>query len=68
MKNNVKKCRLEKMWSIPELADKSGLNYVTIVRVEKGRPCHPKTKRKILEALGFSIEDRFKVFPELERE
>lgn len=47
-----------------ELARKAGLSPLTIDRVESGKPCRMDTKRKIVLALGFAVDDREKVFPE----
>ncbi len=65
--NNVKSLRESLMMSKAELARKSGLSSLTIDRVESGRSCRLDTKRKILNALGFKISDRGKVFADGER-
>jgi predicted transcriptional regulator len=44
------------------LARKAGISVLTISRVEKGFDCRLETKRKILKALGYSIEEKEKVF------
>jgi ribosome-binding protein aMBF1 (putative translation factor) len=64
VKNNVKKCREERMMSKTELARRALLSVLTIDRVERGENCRPKTKRQILKALGFEISDRHLVFPD----
>ncbi len=61
--NNVKKIREELLLSKAELARKAGISPITIGRIEKGLPCRLETQRKIIEALGFSISEREKVFP-----
>ena len=62
MRNNVKKLREERLLSKAELARKAGLSALTIDRVEAGMPCRMDTKRKIILALGMSIEEKDKVF------
>lgn len=44
--------RLDAMLSQRELAQKAGVSPATIVRIEAGRDVHPKTARKLAEALG----------------
>jgi DNA-binding XRE family transcriptional regulator len=50
------------MYSRSELARKAGVSPMTIERLEKGEDCRLDTKRKILLALGLTIEDKDKVF------
>lgn len=61
-KNNVKKLREQRLLSKAELARKAGLSALTIDRVEAGMPCRMDTKRKIILALGLTVEDRDQVF------
>jgi DNA-binding XRE family transcriptional regulator len=65
-KNNVRKIRLERMMSKAELARRANLSVLTVDRIEKGFGCRMDTKRKILEALGLSLDDRVRVFGEEE--
>lgn len=60
--NNVQRYREALMMSKAELARKAGLSTLTIDRIEAGRPCRLDTKRKILQALGFRVSDKEKVF------
>jgi len=60
--NNVKKVREAKMLSKAELARMAGISPLTLDRIEKGKDCRMATKRKILLALGLSIEQRNTVF------
>jgi DNA-binding XRE family transcriptional regulator len=60
--NRVRETRIERMMSKAELARRAGISVLTIDRVEKGLECRMDTKRKILEALGLSLEDRVRVF------
>ncbi len=62
MRNNVKKLRHERLLSKAELARKAGLSALTIDRVEAGMPCRMDTKRKIILALGMTVEEKDKVF------
>ena len=62
--NNVRDYRERLLMSKAELARKAGLSALTIDRVESGMPCRMDTKRKILLALGLSLGDKDKVFPE----
>jgi DNA-binding XRE family transcriptional regulator len=64
--NNVRKIRLERMMSKAELARRANLSVLTVDRIEKGFGCRMDTKRKILEALGLSLDDRVRVFGEEE--
>ncbi len=65
-KINVRKIRIERMMSKAELARRANLSVLTIDRIEKGFGCRMDTKRKILEALGLSLDDRVRVFGEEE--
>jgi DNA-binding XRE family transcriptional regulator len=60
--NNVKKVREAKMLSKAELARMAGISPLTLDRIEKGKDCRMATKRKILLALGLSIEQKNTVF------
>jgi DNA-binding XRE family transcriptional regulator len=60
--NNVKKIREAKMVSRSELARLAGISPLTLQRIEKGKDCRMATKRKILLALGLSIEQKHTLF------
>jgi predicted transcriptional regulator len=45
-----------------ELARKAGVSSLTIDRVERGEACRLETMRKIILALGYSLEEKEKVF------
>ena len=64
--NNVRRLREALLLSKAELARRAGVSVLTVDRVERGRPCRLDTKRKIILALGFDLEDRGKVFLDLE--
>jgi len=60
--NNVRKMREAKMLSKAELARLAGISPLTLDRIEKGKECRLSTKRKILLALGLTIEQKHTVF------
>jgi DNA-binding XRE family transcriptional regulator len=60
--NRVRKTREEKMISKAELARKAGVSVQTIDRIEKGMSCRLDTKRKILLAFGYPLEEKEKIF------
>ena len=62
--NNLREIREERLISKAELARLAGVSPVTIDRIEHGEVCRVETMRKIVLALGFTLEDRDKVFPE----
>lgn len=62
MRNNVRRLREDRLLSKAELARRAGVSPLTIDRVESGMPCRMDTKRKIILALGMTIEDKDKVF------
>jgi DNA-binding XRE family transcriptional regulator len=64
--NNVKTIRESQLLSKSELARKAGVSMLTIIRVESGLPCRLDTKRKIIEALGFTVKERMLVFDDEE--
>jgi len=61
-KNTVKKLREAKLISKSELARLAGVAPATIDRIERGEECRMETKRKIILALGFSLDEKDKVF------
>lgn len=61
-KNNVKKLRESKLMSKSELARLAGVSPATIDRIERGEECRMETKRKILLALGYTLDEKDKVF------
>ena len=60
--NKVKIIRESRLLSKAELARKAGVSSLTIDRVERGEPCRLETMRKIILALGFSLDEKEKVF------
>lgn len=58
MNTNLKKLREQRALSLTDLAQKSGVNRITIHRIESGkqRPM-PRTIRKLAEALNVNVEE-----------
>jgi len=61
--NRVQKFREAALMAKAELARKAGLSESTIDRIEAGHECRMETKRKILLALGLTIQESGKLFP-----
>lgn len=60
--NKVKLIRESRLLSKAELARKAGVSSLTIDRVERGEPCRLETMRKVILALGFTLDEKEKVF------
>lgn len=60
--NSLKQIREKMMMSKAELARKAGVSPLTIDRIESGKNCRMETKRKIILALGYSLEEKDKIF------
>ena len=60
--NNVRNIRESRLMSKSELAKAANVSIPTVDRVEKGYPCRMETKRKIIKALGLSLDERDRVF------
>jgi len=45
-----------------ELARKAGISALTVDRLERGEMCRMETMRKIILALGYTLEDKNQVF------
>ena len=57
----LKELRRERVVSLRELEEKSGVSYNTVWRLEDGRQgAHPKTVRKLAEALGVQPSELIK--------
>jgi len=63
-KNLLKQVRETLMISKAELSRRASISPITITRIENGMPCRMETKRKILLALGYSLNEKNKVFKE----
>jgi predicted transcriptional regulator len=59
----VQKFREAALMAKAELARKAGVSESTIDRVEAGHDCRMETKRRILFALGLSLQESGKLFP-----
>jgi DNA-binding XRE family transcriptional regulator len=64
--NRVRQIREAKMMSKAELARKADVTVQTIHRIENGNECRLDTKRKIILALGFELQNRTRIFDENE--
>ena len=60
--NNVQKLREAQLLGKAEFARKAGLSESTLDRVEAGKGCRLQTKRKIILALGLSLQESARVF------
>ena len=63
--NNVQRFREQQLMAKAELARKAGVSESTIDRIEAGKECRMETKRKILFALGLTVQESTKIFPRL---
>ena len=63
-KNHVKKIRELRMMSKAELARQANVSVQSIDRIEKGHKCRLDTKRKIIIALGYKLDQKSSIFPE----
>jgi len=61
--NNVQRFRESQLMAKAELARRAGVSESTIDRIEAGKECRMETKRKILFALGLTIQESGKLFP-----
>jgi transcriptional regulator with XRE-family HTH domain len=48
-----------------ELARAAGVSPLTINRIERGQTCRPETLRKIILALGYTLADKERLFPDI---
>jgi len=57
----LKELRRERVLSLRELEERSGVSYNSIWRIEDGRQgAHPRTVRKLAEALGVEPSELIK--------
>ena len=63
VENNVQELRIGLMLSKAELGRRAGISPLTVGRIEMGKTCRMETKRKIIEALGYELSEREKIFP-----
>lgn len=64
--NKVKAIRESRLMSKSELARKAAISVLTVARIERGEECRMETMRKIILALGYSLEEKNKVFQDQE--
>jgi transcriptional regulator with XRE-family HTH domain len=64
-KNTLKNIREQMLLSKAELARKAGVSPMTIDRIENGEKARMETMRKIILALGFSLDEKDKIFADL---
>ena len=58
MSGNLKRLREQRALSLTDLAQKSGVNRITIHRIENGKQKPmPRTIRKLAEALRVKVEE-----------
>jgi len=58
MSGNLKRLREQQALSLTDLAQKSGVNRITIHRIENGKQkAMPRTLRKLAEALQVNVEE-----------
>ena len=62
--NHVKKIRELQMMCKAELARMANVSVQTIDRIEKGHECRLDTRRKIIIALGYKLDQKSSIFPE----
>jgi DNA-binding XRE family transcriptional regulator len=60
--NQVQKLREAQLMAKAELARRAGVSESTIDRIEAGHGCRMETKRKLLFALGLTLQDGKRVF------
>ena len=65
--NKVQKFREAQLLGKAELARRAGISESTIDRVEAGHGCRMETKRKILFALGLTLQDSTRLFARPQR-
>jgi transcriptional regulator with XRE-family HTH domain len=54
----LKELRTKQFLSIRELAEKAGVSPTTVAEIEsKGRDAHPRTVRKLADALGVAPDE-----------
>ena len=63
--SSLKTLREQRLMSKSELARTAGVSPLTIDRIERGQPCRPETFRKIILALGYTLADKGRLFPDV---
>ncbi len=65
-RSKLKRYREENLISKAELSRLAGISPITLGRIEEGFTCRIDTKRKILNALGLVVKDKYLIFDEEE--
>ena len=63
--SSLKTLREQRLMSKAELARVAGVSPLTIERIERGCACRPETLRKIILALGYTLSDKERLFPDV---
>jgi DNA-binding XRE family transcriptional regulator len=63
-RNSLKMIREQLLMSKAELARKAGVSPLTIDRIENSKSFRMETMRKIILALGYTLDDKDKIFAE----
>lgn len=57
----IKTARLERGWSLSELAKQVDVTKETVARIERGRSTYPATAKKVANALGRPVAELFTI-------
>ena len=57
----IKAVRLERGWSLSELAKQVDVTKETVARIERGRSAYPATAKKVADALGRPVAELFTI-------
>ena len=63
--SSLKALREQRLMSKAELARVAGVSPLTVNRIETGGTCRPETLRKIILALGYTLADKERLFPDV---
>lgn len=57
----IKAARLERGWSLSELAKQVDVTKETVARIERGLSTYPATAKKVADALGRPVAEPFTI-------
>ena len=57
----LKAARLERGWSLSELAKQVDVTKETVARIERGLSAYPATAKKVADALGRPVAELFTI-------
>ena len=57
----IKAARLERGWSLSELAKQVNMTKETVARIERGCSAYPATAKKVADALGRPVAELFAI-------